>query len=386
MASSNGYSERMNRASETAVQQQGTARRPRIALWDHARFVLIVGVVVAHLLTTVRLDNELAYALYVFIFLFHMPAMIFLSGLFSKADVTTKSVRSTWQLIVVWLIWEVLWAVIRFIFDDRLPGKNWLVMPAWTLWFLVSLATMRILLPYLALLKHPLLVSIVFAVVGGLTPAIGTPFSASRTLCFLPFFVAGWVAKERGWFTGDWFVKPSRALQAAGIAALVVTAGMIALIPNLAAWWRVDKWLTWRDDYATLLDEAAPGGMDFGSMVPVAGISIRVALLIIAAVLTFVLLASVSRRENRFTVWGSRTLYVYLLHGPIVQALRGTGALDWIEALGPVGVPLIVLLGIGIAILLSTSLVSKIFKPLIEPSLGWLTRSDPQAPKAARKL
>lgn len=376
----------MNRASDTASGPQGVKRQARIALWDHARFVLIVGVVVGHLLTTVRLDNALAFALYVFIFLFHMPAMIFLSGLFSKAEVTSKSVRSTWQLVVVWIIWEALWAIIRFVFDDRLPGQNWLVVPAWTLWFLVSLATMRVLLPYLARLKHPLIVSIVLALAGGLAPTIGTPFSASRTLCFLPFFVAGWVAKERGWFAGDWFVRPSRAVQGAGIALLAVTVVALALIPNFADWWRVDKWLTWRDDYATLFDEAAPVGLEVGEFVSLAGIGIRLVLLVIAAVLTFAVLASVSRRETRVTVWGSRTLYVYLLHGPIVYWLRGTGALDWIEALGPVGIPLIVLLGIGIAMLLSTTLVTRILKPVIEPSLAWLTRSDPQSPTAARKL
>ena len=58
---------------------------------------------------------------------------------------------------------------------------------------------MRILLPYIARLRHPLVFSILVALTAGLSPAIGVEFSASRTLCFLPFFVAAWLAKDRGW-------------------------------------------------------------------------------------------------------------------------------------------------------------------------------------------
>ena len=52
--------------------------------------------------------------------------------------------------------------------DQRGLSKGFLVSPAWTLWFLVSLATMRILLPYIARMRHPLIFSIALALIGGL--------------------------------------------------------------------------------------------------------------------------------------------------------------------------------------------------------------------------
>lgn len=351
----------MRDSTPTAIES-----KPRVALWDHARFALIVLVVVGHMLTTVRLDNELAYALYSFIFLFHMPAMIFLSGLFTKSEATPKALRATAQLLAIWILWEGIWAGIRLVFFDRSPGANWLVTPAWTLWFLVSLATMRIALPFIARLRFPLTTSVIVALAAGFAPAIGTAFSASRTLCLLPFFVAGWAANERGWFERQSFTANVRRLRAVGTVALIAVAVGLALIPNLASLWRIDHWLTWRDGYSELLG---------GSGIPLAaGVPIRFALLIAAAVLTLMLILAVPRTLGRFTVWGSRTLYVYLLHGPIIMALREFGVIERIESLGPVGVPLIVTLGVGLAVLLSTTWVTRMFQPVIEPRIDGILR------------
>src|SRR5690606_25938692 len=105
-----------------------------------------------------------------------------------------------------------------------------------------TLATMRILMPYLARLRHPLVFSIVIALLAGLSPEIGTPFSASRTLCFMPFFVAGWLVKNRGWLRGDWFTRPSRPTRAAAALTLVAIGAAVALLSMTRREWRIDRW------------------------------------------------------------------------------------------------------------------------------------------------
>lgn len=353
--------------------------RPRIALWDNARFLLIVLVVVGHMISTVRTDSAFTFGIYAYIYLFHMPAMILLSGFFAHAEATPKAIKSTVQLIAVWLLWEGIWALIHFGVEGKEPGSKFLVSPAWTLWFLVSLATMRILLPYFARMRHPLLISIALALLGGLPPAIGTEFSAARTLSFLPFFVVGWLARSRGWLTGDWFLHPTRALRTAGWTVLATIGVVFALMPNLRNKWRIDTWLTWRDDDDWLLEHAPITGLEQPTeLVGVAtGLSITAALLAIAAVMTFALLLVVPRGHSLLTVWGTRTLYAYLLHGPIVWVLRKYGAIDAIYALGIGGVALLILIGIALAILLSTAPVARITRPLIEPRIGWLFTREP---------
>src|SRR5699024_1488972 len=156
-----------------------------------------------------------------------------IAGVFVKPEVTSKSVQQVVQLLTVWVTWETLWAVLRWLVEGKTLSSSWLVTPAWTLWFLVSLATMRVLLPYIARLKRPLLFSGVIALLAGASPAIGTEFSVSRTLCLLPFFVAGWLAHTRGWFSLESFVTPTRNLKAGAWAVLLSVAGVFALMPNL---------------------------------------------------------------------------------------------------------------------------------------------------------
>ena len=188
--------------------------KTRISLWDNARFILMALVVVGHMITTTRMDSTLAYAIYAYLYLFHMPAMILVSGYFSKVELNRNAVRATLGLLATWVTFEIIWIFYRWVIDGNAFSNTFLIVPSWTLWFLVTLITMRILLPFIAALKHPLIVSLIIALVAGLSPDIGTEFSVMRTMSFLPFFVFGWLAREHGWLAGHRFLNPSVALKA----------------------------------------------------------------------------------------------------------------------------------------------------------------------------
>lgn len=340
-------------------------------------------VVIGHLISTVRTDTELGFALYAYIYLFHMPAMIALSGLFSKPEVTPKAIASTVQLLVVWLAWEGIWALLRGLVEGKQLSQSFLVSPAWTLWFLVTLATMRILLPFIARFKHPLLLATALALIAPLLPAIGVNFSAARTLAFLPFFVGAWLARERGWLSGDWFMRPSARLRAAAWGLLAAVAGVmaaLALLPGgFRGAWRIDRWLTHRDSYAWMFERAPIGSWNANGdgvagwlSVAAGGVLVGALLIAIATAMTLALLIVVSRTHSVFTVWGARTLYVYLLHGVIVWALRESGVVDAVGSLGWVGIVLLTLIAAGIAAILSMKWVSTVFRPIVEPRIDWM--------------
>lgn len=361
------------------------APRVRVAVWDNARFILIVLVVVAHTVSTVRTHTSFGYGLYTFIYLFHMPAFIALAGLFSKADTNTKVVRSTVQLLATWITWEVIWAFIHFFASGRGLPESWLVAPAWTLWFLLTLATMRILLPYVIRLRHPLLFSVVLALLAGLSPVLGTEFSASRTLCFLPFFVAGWLVTNKGWLKGQWFSQPDRSTRLVAAGLLAVIALAVAVLAPLRKEWRIDTWLVWRDDYAWLFEHAPIMGwapIDWWA-IALGGAGVRLALLLIATAMTLALLILAPRGHGIITIWGTRTLYVYLLHGPIVALLRSSGAVDWFDAFGSAGVVMLIGVGAATTVVLSFGFVARLFRPVIEPRLEALF--EKAAPAIASK-
>ncbi len=349
--------------------------------------MLIALVVVGHMISTVRTDTALGFGLYAYIYLFHMPAMILLSGVFAKPEVNPKAIKSTMQLLVIWLLWEGIWAIIHAVVEQKDLSKNFLVSPAWTLWFLVTLATMRVLLPYIARLRHPLLVSIALALVAPLFEGIGVQFSAARTLAFLPFFVVGWIARERGWLTGEWFLKPhirARAWAWALLGGIAAVFALFSLVPGgLKKFWRIDKWLTHRDSYSWMFEHApigsfGPSGDGFAGWIgfAISGMLISLILLAVAAAITLAVLLVVPRGHSAITVWGARTLYVYLLHGVVVWFLRESGFIDWVGELGWIGIALLSALATGLAIVLSMGWVTRVFRVVIEPKFDWLLQKE----------
>jgi hypothetical protein len=171
-------------------------------------------------------------------------------------------------------------------------------------------------------------------------------------------------------------VRPSRGALVAAWTALAALALAFALAPGLRGFWRIDRWLTWRDDYTWLFANAPIGDWvpDRWGWVLLGGAGVTAVLMAVAAALTLALLIVTPRRQGAMTVWGSRTLYVYLLHGPVIWVLRETGAIDRIGELGVPGVLAIVALGIALAVLLSMSWVTKAFRAVVEPRFDWVLR------------
>jgi fucose 4-O-acetylase-like acetyltransferase len=365
-------------------------RKPRVPLWDNSRLILIFLVVIGHTLTTVRTTATLPYGLYVFMYLFHMPGMILISGVFSKVNVTRRSLRGIAQLMVIWVIWEFLWIFIRMGLGRNPVPESFLAKSSWSLWFLFSLATMRMLLPFIARFRFPITLSVAVAIIAGLNPALGTEFSASRTLTFLPFFVIGWSLRNRGWFSSEWFLHPSARLKTAAAAFMALILGLVS-IPGLRDFWRVDRWLTWDNDYETLLKRAEVGGA--GDPIHIApdgtpldmftNLGIVTLILGVSAALVGCVLILAPRKQYWFTPWGQRTLYVYLLHGPIIQVMRTTGFVDAIGDWGTMGIITLIAIGFVIATLLSTKPFMVVFKPVIEPPIEWLMGLSPNKTKVA---
>lgn len=56
----------------------------RIDYWDNMKAVLIFLVVLGHVILPVRENNDVLSVLFYTIYLFHMPAFVFVAGFFSK--------------------------------------------------------------------------------------------------------------------------------------------------------------------------------------------------------------------------------------------------------------------------------------------------------------
>ena len=156
--------------------------------FDNLKGILIFLVVLGHALP--RLQNEsMMISRYItgVIFAFHMPAFVFISGYFSKRvhPFERYSVKNVKSLLIPFAMAHVL----MWLLDSRSISS--LFYPGWTLWYLLSLFFWKTMLVPLAGIRCILAISIAVSLCAGFSPA-DRLLTLSRTLGFLPYFLAGY--------------------------------------------------------------------------------------------------------------------------------------------------------------------------------------------------
>lgn len=341
----------------------------RVPLWDNARWIAIVLVVVGHGILPLIAESDAAYSVYLFIYAFHMPVFVVVSGYFAKSGPPgpRQLKRVLTDIVFPYIIFETIWTTVHWLLGGAFVLDY--ATASWTLWFLVALAIWRIVLPYLVLLRYPLTIAIVVSVFAGYFATIDSTFALSRTIGLLPFFVFGWALRQRQ-ITGRWIALPQRVIWRWRSIALALFVELAVFIPLCIHWLRDVKIRRFM-----LYDEPYPDiGQSIGYDQWWAG-AVRLALLLFSMALVVAFLVLMPRRITPFSALGAATMYIYLLHSFLLYPLRET---DLLKGQQPWWVlPGMILLCIAIAIVLSLAPVRRIFRPLVEPRAEWLFRRDP---------
>jgi fucose 4-O-acetylase-like acetyltransferase len=314
----------------------------------NTRFALIVLVVFGNLLMPLMDRFPEAKALIEWIFTFHIPVFVLVTGYFSKGfwehkDAPMHIAKIAWQYV----LFQSLYSLADYYFF-RTPDTTYSFWsPYWMLWFLFSHLGWKLLLVPFRKLRHPMLAAILLGVLVGYLPVDGAWLSLSRTLVFFPFFLAGYL------------LQPGKLLRLA--EQLPVRVG--------AAVFLVGTYLVFAGGLIQIDLGWLLGSRTFGSLQHhewYAGVlRIGVYALEGAAALAFLLLQSSRKSTN--TDWGTRTLYVFLLHGSIIKVLTLMGLYAWFDQ--PVKLVLLLLLGMTITVLLSQPRVMLVTKAWIDPRI-----------------
>jgi fucose 4-O-acetylase-like acetyltransferase len=337
--------------------------RVRVPFWDNARFATIVLVVMGHAIQRQTSDSNNALVLYLFIYAFHMPAFAMISGYFSKASPpsTRQMLKVVTDILIPYVIFQSIWTLVQFLVEG-VESLDF-AQPHWTLWFLLALAGFRVALPYLAMLRWPLLWAVLMSVAVGYSTGVDSTFSLARTIGILPFFVLGWQLRQ--WNVADWWMRQRWLVWPIRLAAVAVFASWLTVIVVEIGPFRELSvhWFFYDDSYSGLDAQAWWAGF------------VRLGLIVLAGVLCMAFLALIPRRETLFTVFGQATLYVYLLHSFVLYPIRQSGVLKDDHA-SAVWLLTMVFASMAIAIALSSPIVRRVFRPLIEPKPRWLFTRD----------
>ncbi|MFC4402815.1 acyltransferase family protein [Gracilibacillus xinjiangensis] len=330
----------------------------REAYFDNAKLLFIFLVVFGHLIQPLKQDIAVINALYQTIYLVHMPVFILISGFFAKgASDKGYLLKLAKRILFPYFLFHIFYSV-YFLVIGRSDWDSSLFDPHWGLWFLVSLFSWHLLLIFYKKLPPIAGISIAFTVgiLIGYVPFIGEPFSLSRTFVFFPFFLIGyWIKKEQIFY---W----KRDAVRWGSAIILLTVFLVSYVtPEISA-----QWLFGSVSYKGL-DMAVYGGL------------VRIALYMLAIIMVFALLTLVPRKSYSFTHLGQQTMYVYLLHGIIIQYARQANLLQLDHNLDTIGLAVI---SVAIVWFLSSKWVITFTEPMVEGKADrlqiWLDEREKQ--------
>ena len=289
-------------------EQRGQRRSIHL---DNAKVILIALVVFGSLLELGLLGTRAGEFVYLFIFLFHMPAFAFVSGVLSRPDAYTRSgARKLLSLAGVYVFFQCAYIAMQHFRTGEFSYHEAVVYPTWVLWYLVSLISWRLMLPLLARGRSyraafvSIAVAVVLAVASGLLLVDGGVFSLSQTFVFLPFFVSGfWVTRLSVRMPRD------RRVFVLALAAFSTAAVLLAWDNTLVR----EGWLHGRATFSQIGGSVWEDGVK------------RLLLLGFSGVLVAAFMRLVPRRPTALSGLGKTTLSIYVWHGLAIWMVSALG-------------------------------------------------------------
>ncbi|MBK8894135.1 MAG: acyltransferase family protein [Propionivibrio sp.] len=281
----------------------------RIPYWDNLKGILIVFVVAGHYLFEFREQRGIQEVLYA-IYIFHMPAFLFISGYFSRSEKSTSLEALT--RIMLWFLLLNFSMMFYAHYIDHKPFS--LVNLYYSSWYLLALFLYRLTLPLCR--KIPFIVAISFSLslLIGFIWRIDTILGLQKIIALYPFFVAGAKLPTEKMERATSFLKKH---QSAGWAVLVA-------IVFLSLWLILRHTITFRE----IIWDSYEQNADMGT---------RMTMLILASSAIGTLLAIAPlNRIPLVNQWGRNSLVIYLTHRIFTLLLvffypqLATDALGWL--------------------------------------------------------
>ena len=258
---------------------------------DNLRGLAIILVVFAHFIQETLFYNFFAFNFsYKFIYLFHMPLLIFISGYLSKisSDSYMKAIKG---VFIPYLVFETLWIVFIFLKSGVIPQAMYLI-PEVGLWYLLSLFFWRMILPVATKVKYIFWISILLALlVGTINLNLGF-LSISRTICFFPVFLLGFYFKDLKGLKEKFTIN--KYVASGALIALLIPVTFLVKIYTAYV-------LTFKPSYSA---------MHLGTL---EGVVLRLIVMVVGMISVILLFNIMTSRKTFLTKIGRNSLAVYIL-------------------------------------------------------------------------
>ncbi|ATD55436.1 acyltransferase family protein [Clostridium chauvoei] len=163
--------------------------------FDNLKTFLIICVIIGNSLELANPTSVNIHTFILILYIFHMPMFAFVSGYFSKLSRRTTKEKVI-DTVKIYFCTQIFYTLFNFLILGKLNVKLELLMPQWTLWYLLSLIFWYIISDYIDNYKKWIVCTVILSMLIGLDGSVGTIASVSRTVFFLPFFIGGRAFKK----------------------------------------------------------------------------------------------------------------------------------------------------------------------------------------------
>lgn len=318
--------------------------KERIQKWDILKFVLIFFVVFGH----VAEQYEGTSGLFFFIYSFHMPLFIFVSGLFSKRTINEKRYDKIFTYFVLYIFIKIILYVSRYVNMDKI---NFSVFTENGVpWYAFAIFVFCLITVFLKNLdtKYVFIFSVILACFAGYDSSLSDFLVSSRIVVFYPFFYAGY-ALDPNTVAEKLNKKPIKIASVAGIAGYII-------------------FLCLEYDSIKFLQPLLSGRNSFWTLEKLCGYGIffRFGYYVFVFLLGAMIISLIPNKLGKGTIakLGSRSVQVYAMHYLFIHLFYSNLHIDeWMEKIFP-AFPKIIILPLSIIILLICS--SKIWTPVFD--------------------
>ncbi len=295
------------------------AKPQREPYFDNLRAFLIFTVLTGHLIQIIKdtcSNEESAEFLFRWIYSFHMPAFLFLSGLFAKS--VFKNGRFKQERLVDLLLVYVVFQVAFYSFEEFVLGNDVhlsFFSPRSGLWYILSMMLYMLCVPLFSKM-HPLVpvgLFVVASLLVGVDKDANTYMSFSRFCTMGPFFWAGFgidPKQIRAFREKKWVPFAGLAALALGTVFLLFTYEQIPI-----------PLFTGKTAYV-LIDYPGRGTLESPVLV---GALTRTGWYLLAGLMTFGLLALTPKGKMFYSYVGSRTMQIYILQAFLFLSVNEWG-------------------------------------------------------------
>lgn len=275
----------------------------RIYYFDNLKFILIFLVVLGHFLDPLTGKSNYAKGLWLFIYFFHMPLFIFVSGYFAKNSIKKKNKEKVFIFLILYVILSfLLFCVSKFICNEnvklsilKVKSIPWYLL-AMAVWYSLSMAFQN------ANKKSLLIITIALALIIGYDKEFGDYMAISRIIVFYPFFLLGMMAEKEKL---DRYVINNKFKLLLSILLIIIAILFVLFVDKL---YFLKPLTTARNSYFSLSDNIENYGILFRGL-----------WYIISCLISIIVMMAVPRGKAFFSKFGERTLAVYFWHAIVVK-------------------------------------------------------------------